>query len=285
MGGGTGRRRILIAGAALLGLLAAVGLASRAHTPAGGGHTRALDSDILLEYALVLVAAAALVVVPAGIYAFVVGRKKEDAVLLPPRRNWILALFLTMSGFAIVSIALLSSGYFGRHHPHPSGSPVSPLINLAGKGEAAPRAIRFDWMPVIVVGSLTVAVLAAGAFALVRRREPTRVRSRAERLVLAIEGTLDDLRAEPDPRRAVIAAYAQMEHALGRVGLPRRPSEAPREYLNRVLPAVGAGADSVERLTALFERAKFSPHAIDGAMKEEAIAALESLRDELRGAS
>jgi hypothetical protein len=32
----------------------------------------------------------------------------------------------------------------------------------------------------------------------------------------------------------------------------------------------------------LFERAKFSPHAIDAQMKEEAIAALESLRDELR---
>jgi hypothetical protein len=40
----------------------------------------------------------------------------------------------------------------------------------------------------------------------------------------------------------------------------------------------------VERLTELFERAKFSPHAIDAAMKEEAIDALESLRDELRSA-
>ena len=70
--------------------------------------------------------------------------------------------------------------------------------------------------------------------------------------------------------------------ALGRAGLPRRPAEAPREYLGRVLPAVGAGAVSVERLTALFERAKFSPHAIDAAMKDEAITALEPLRDELR---
>jgi hypothetical protein len=38
----------------------------------------------------------------------------------------------------------------------------------------------------------------------------------------------------------------------------------------------------VERLTELFERARFSPHAIDGAMKNEAISALESLRDDLR---
>ena len=85
--------------------------------------------------------------------------------------------------------------------------------------------------------------------------------------------------------KAVIAAYAQMEGALGSAGLPRRKSEAPREYLGRVLPEVGAGAESVERLTALFERAKFSPHAIDARMKDEAIAALERLRDELRSAA
>jgi len=83
----------------------------------------------------------------------------------------------------------------------------------------------------------------------------------------------------------VIAAYAQMERALAEAELPRGPAEAPREYLGRVLPEVGASTASVERLTELFERAKFSPHAIDAAMKEEAIDALESLRDELRGAS
>jgi 4-amino-4-deoxy-L-arabinose transferase-like glycosyltransferase len=284
MGGGTGRQRMLITGAALLGLLAAVGLASRVHTPTGGGGgARGLDTDILLEYALVLVAAEAIVVVPAAIYAFVVGRK-EKSLVLPRRRNWMVALFLTMSGLAVVSIVLLSTGYFKPHHGNPHGSPLNPLINLAGKGRA-PRAIRFDWMPVIVVGSLTAIGVAAAAFVLVRRREPARPRRAAEALLLALEQTLEDLRAEPDPRRAVIAAYAQMEHALARAGLPREPSEAPREYLYRVLPGVGAGAASVERLTALFERAKFSPHAIDSAMKEEAIAALESLRDELRGMS
>jgi hypothetical protein len=281
MGGGTGRRRILITGAALLGLLAAVGLASRARTPTGGGGARGLDTDILLEYALVLVAAAAVVVIPVAIYALVAGRKEETAVL-PSRRNWMVAVFLTMGGLAVVSIVLLSSGYFKRHHGSARDSPLNPLIGLAGNRKAAPRNIRFDWLPVIVVGSLTAVGVAAAAFAVVRRLEPARPRRVTEALVLALEQTLEDLRAEPDPRRAVIAAYSQMEHALGRAGLARRPSEAPREYLFRVLPVVGAGAASVERLTALFERAKFSPHAIDGAMKEEAIAALESLRDELR---
>ena len=41
-------------------------------------------------------------------------------------------------------------------------------------------------------------------------------------------------------------------------------------------------AGAVERLTALFTRAKFSQHDVDTAMKEEAIGALEQVRDELR---
>jgi hypothetical protein len=75
-----------------------------------------------------------------------------------------------------------------------------------------------------------------------------------------------------------------MEGALAYEGLARRKAEAPREYLARALPTVGAGARSVERLTALFEEAKFSPHDVDSGMKEEAIDALAALRDELRAA-
>jgi Domain of unknown function (DUF4129) len=283
MGGGTGRRRIVIGGLALLGLLAAVGLASRAHTPTGGGGTRPLDSDILLEYLLVLIAAAGVVVVPVALWAFVFGRREEYIAALPARRNWMASLLVTMTIFAVLSILVLGGRLF-RHHQHTGSAPLNPLATLTNKGSRASRAVRFDWMPVIVVGSLTVAGLTALAVIAVRRREPARPRRAVEALVLALERTVEDLRAESDPRRAVIAAYAQMEAALGRAGLPRAPSEAPREYLERVLPAVGAGGESVERLTGLFERAKFSPHAIDAAMKEEAISALESLRDELRGA-
>ena len=50
-----------------------------------------------------------------------------------------------------------------------------------------------------------------------------------------LDETLDDLRAEADPRRAVIAAYARMERALAAYGLPRSPAEAPDEYLQRIL--------------------------------------------------
>jgi hypothetical protein len=99
-----------------------------------------------------------------------------------------------------------------------------------------------------------------------------------------VEGTLDDLRREADPRRAVIAAYAQMETALARHGLPRERSEAPFEYLARMLRELRVRAASALALTELFERARFSDHVIDAAMKNEAIDALVAVRDDLRPA-
>src|SRR5207237_263983 len=54
-------------------------------------------------------------------------------------------------------------------------------------------------------------------------------------LVSAIGESIDALRAEPDPRRAVIAAYARLEAELEAIGRPRRPAEAPLEYMARIL--------------------------------------------------
>jgi hypothetical protein len=105
-----------------------------------------------------------------------------------------------------------------------------------------------------------------------------------EEVSAALEETLDDLRAEPDPRRAVIAAYARLERALAANGLPRSPAETQEEYLVRLLRSLDVSERAAQRLTDLFERARFSQHAVDVGMKEDAIEALEQLRDELRRA-
>ena len=104
----------------------------------------------------------------------------------------------------------------------------------------------------------------------------------AEQLAVVLDETLDDLRAEEDPRRAIIRAYARLERVLATNGVPRAPAETPDEYLPRVLHELELEPAAVERLTALFTRAKFSQHDVDAAMKEEAIGALEQVRDELR---
>jgi uncharacterized membrane protein YidH (DUF202 family) len=282
MGGGKGARRLVAGGLVGVALIAAVGLASRAHTPAGGGNTRTISEDVLLEYLLLFFVALAVVVLPVAIYMFVTGREEERPTL-PARKNWVLAVFVSMIVGSVVAVLLLR--YLHDHHGA-HDNPVSQLAGLAKHGSKTAGVVRFDWGPVIVVASLAVVALGAAAwFAVERRRVHRRTELPTAELALALERTIADLRAEADPRKAVIAAYAQMERALAEAELPRGPAEAPREYLGRVLPEVGASTASVERLTELFERAKFSPHAIDAAMKEQAIDALESLRDELRGAS
>ena len=87
---------------------------------------------------------------------------------------------------------------------------------------------------------------------------------------------------ERDARRAVIAAYAQMERTLAAHGFRRNAAEAPFEYLGRILRGLDVRDSGVRTLTDLFEYAKFSPHEIDAAMKEDAIGALLAIRDDLQ---
>jgi hypothetical protein len=140
---------------------------------------------------------------------------------------------------------------------------------------------------VFLWGVVAVAFAAVGAVALwLRLREPplpprSDTEDDSSELLTAVDLSLTDLDQEPDPRRAVIRAYARMEGALGLHGLARQPSETPLEYLARALGSLRVGRAAIERLTALFERAKFSTHEIDGSMKADALAALRALRDEL----
>jgi hypothetical protein len=106
-----------------------------------------------------------------------------------------------------------------------------------------------------------------------------------EELSQALDESLDDLRAEPDARVAVVRAYARMEATLERFGVPRREAEAPFEYVGRVLLELEVSAAPVHRLAELFEVARFSRHEVGDGSKEGAIGALESIRDELRGTS
>lgn len=98
----------------------------------------------------------------------------------------------------------------------------------------------------------------------------------------AVAASLEEIAAETDPRRAVVAAWMSMSEALARHGIARHPSEAALEYVQRALRAVHVRTDSVQRLTALFQRARYSDHPATAAMRDEALAALREVRDDLR---
>lgn len=113
---------------------------------------------------------------------------------------------------------------------------------------------------------------------------PPTVAARARRTTVE-EGLADVLRAmlaDPDPRTAVIGAYARLLAALEEVGFPRRSEEGPHEHLWRSLGPLGVRRPPVHRLAELFVRARFTPQPITDEHRRAAIAALADAVADLR---
>jgi hypothetical protein len=201
----------------------------------------------------------------------------------------------TLRALAILIGVAVLVFVFGRHVNllhllHPNGKqPTTPGITQPPLGKnanhhppGAPRHVHFRWEELLLVLGL-LAGLAVLAFVTRSRLGPATDRRPApEVLAAALDESLDDLRSDPDLRRAIIAAYARMEKALAAAGLPRRRAEAPLEYVERALLSLDTSADAVRRLTDLFQWARFSQHEPDPSMRDEAVDALIDVRDELR---
>jgi len=278
------RRRLLLLGLGVTGLLLVAGIASHGRPLAashGAGPTTAF-----FDYAYTTVALGLLVVFAVALYALATTKPTRSH---PVRKRWhLLSTFLTFAVLAGIGTYLIHHGYLARlrrfeqQHLHARAAHRGGgAKNHAAGGDA--RSARVRWDEVALFGALLVA---AALYVVSTRRarpaaRPWRLRS-SEAVSLALDESLDDLRADPDLRRAIIAAYARMERVLAAAGVARRASEAPFEYLERALETLEASAASVRRLTALFEWAKFSHHEPEPAMRDEAIDALVAVRDELR---
>ncbi len=277
---GTGRlAAVLLTVTVLLG---AVVVAAGGETPVGSGGSREPSEwllDVLVSLLLVQMAIGAVLCVvlivlrPEGRLDPTAGRKRGRL----------------MVGLTLVVLLVLFVFIVRRFADNPNGLD-SGLFGGSGANDAFDEVKdryepNFATVPVVVVLAL-LAIAIAGWFVARRARRATAGGDELLQAALeeALDDSLDDLRAETDPRRAVIAAYARLERVLGAHGVPRHPSEAPDEYLHRVLTSLELSRRAVSRLTALFQTAKFSHHEVDDGMKEEAIDALVSARDELRAA-
>jgi hypothetical protein len=199
------------------------------------------------------------------------------------RRRWSHSIAVIVIAIAILFM-LSGAGRLGNRGPD-RVNPAAPTGEQVPQGRGPGRYLPtppIDWVVVLTVFGVAFVGFAAAARMVVHSNKAVRREVEArEALAAILDDTLDDLRAEPDPRKAVIACYSRMERSLASYGLPRRPFEAPEEYLGRVLEELQSGSPSARRLTRLFERAKFSEHSIDASMKGEAIEAVSELRSEL----
>jgi hypothetical protein len=140
----------------------------------------------------------------------------------------------------------------------------------------------------LAIAGLLVA-LAVGIFgmmalvALAERLEAWRARPGVVRSPGAggVDEPRDDLRAEPDARRAVIRAYGRFERALAAARAPRAAWQTPAEFMRSTLARVLVPAPPVARLTGLFEIARFSAHPLGAEAREAACDCLDEITSAL----
>jgi len=272
-------------------LLLLLGLIAYSSRTGFGSASQARPTPGYVDWAMSVFLVVFVLMIPFAIYAQVMRLREVGAER--NRRSFQSRVIRGLAGVFLLMLIGLVVSYLRRHGLHLHFGPLRPpgvngsTTNGHKPLTTTPYEPTFRW-PVLWA---TLVLFAVGGAVWLRRRGRAAPAAAdgaeltvADDVAATIGEALDDLEAEPDARRAVIAAYARMERVLARHGLRRLPSETPVEYLRRILLGLTSRADAVTRLTGLFEQAKFSRHEIDGAMKQEAIDALRAIRDDLQSA-
>jgi hypothetical protein len=262
---------------AALGLLALVALAAEqapfdVNDDTGGIHVPSWGSIFVLALVVTLIALAFVLFVSAQRATGPLGRARKQRGLLN-----MIATILVFLALAAVLKAL---------HRHDAGQtqPLAPPDTEANgsPGQGSSDAGR-PWAALMLGGTVLVVL---GAAAITRRRmvivddEPDDSDQRAE-VVASLSTSLDALSEPGDDRAAIVAAYGALLDGLARAGRPRRPDEAPEEYVRRVLQGWSVQPEPLNELTELFAEARFSTHRLGPEHRIRAVAALEAARAEI----
>jgi hypothetical protein len=276
------RRTFLLAAVVTL-LLAVVAIAAHGRPLGSGGAGHGGLPGSFWDYLYTTIVILVVPLMVCGVFAAMFIRRRQSK----PRSFWqsMWRVLVMYAVIATLEVLILPHLHFHLHTSteDQKGLPPGPGPHLGPSGPGT-RSPRFQWLELIVILSLFFVVAVATIVALRRSRsdEETVLDTAPEALAAALDESLDDLRSDPDLRRAIIAAYSRMERALAAAGIPRHPAEAPFEYLERALLTLDASSDAVHRLTDLFEWARFSHHEPEPSMRDDAVDALVAVRDELR---
>jgi hypothetical protein len=276
------RRRLVPLALLVTALLAVAAIAARGRPLGRDSSTGAGLPATFWDFVFTTAAIVGLLLVVGTLAALFLLRGEERVNVARGKSRELRAIVSLIVVAALVAVVARHI-HLGTPHSQKATATVG-TPSLFGARSASAQHVQFQWRELVVVLVLLLAAgIAAGA-----TRSRLKLGSRRPRrpppevLAAALDESLDDLRADPDLRRAIIAAYARMETALAAAGIPREPAETPLEYLERALISLDASASAVRRLTDLFEWARFSQHEPEPSMRDEAVDALVAVRDELR---
>ncbi len=164
----------------------------------------------------------------------------------------------------------------GRVPPPPGASEATTTATRPPERTIFIDALWMRWvflalLVAVVVGAVLLVVLAGwfnrSRFFLDRGRifrehrydRGRRLGARPEDVLEAVVRARRALLGDEDSRRAIIAAYGAMEHAIAERGVTRLTTQTPREFLQRALTdGVLADREATDGLLRQFQLARFS---------------------------
>jgi hypothetical protein len=105
--------------------------------------------------------------------------------------------------------------------------------------------------------------------------------ARTRQVRRAFTAGLHELSQHTDPRQAIIACYARLEHLLEDHGIPAYRHLTPQEYMGAALQGIDLPMDAFAGLVDLFEQARYSLHPLDDVARQTAMTQLEMLKAHL----
>lgn len=166
--------------------------------------------------------------------------------------------------------------------------PPAPVDTTGqGTGESQDLGLILQFFIAIVAIAIIVAIVAA-VMQFWRGRpsfDLTRIRTvdpsmPPEELLESTDESLAQLEGDT-PRNAIVSAWATMESAAARIGLPRDPAETSTEYTQRVISTWPIDQGNLTAFAALYREARFSIHELTEDHRRQAIEHLSELRREL----
>ena len=224
-----------------------------------------------------------------------IGRKRKQQ----KRQSKSAHLIVWMGTWLIAVMFLLErcGGLFCNAPPNANLSHVEDLVTGTGPGPGIPYAqtfsqlgsiVQINWFSTVFLGFLVVS-----SAIIIRALKVSWDETKSDMIsfqgpqverMMAVEDAIHILESQKakDPRTRIIDCYQRMVQAAQHLGAPVTPDQTARELGTAVRKMLMLHGSAIDRLTDLFEEARYSLHSITEKDAERAHELLFTIADEMK---